>query len=112
MAFLVCYSYSPPADHTRNKAIYIDQQFYELIFRHCRSIGGQFPILGEIAALRYKSPTLVVSADRLNLLDRELAAFEESGFSHPQIAAFRRTCRKAQADGCALTISGDMHPEL
>jgi hypothetical protein len=43
---------------------------------------------------------------------RPHAQLEESGFSHPQIAEFRRACRKAQDDGCVLTISGDMHPEL
>jgi hypothetical protein len=28
--FMVCYSWSPPDDHTRHAAIYLNQQFYEL----------------------------------------------------------------------------------
>jgi hypothetical protein len=112
MAFLVCYSRSPPDDHTRDKAIYLDQRFYELIFRYCRSDRGPYTVLREIATLRYKSPTLVVVADRLDMLDKELGNFAASGQLHPQIAEFRRVCGQAKATGCALTISGDMYPEL
>ena len=32
MAFLVCYSWSPSDDHAKNKAIYLDQKFYDLIW--------------------------------------------------------------------------------
>jgi hypothetical protein len=112
MAFLVCYSSFPPADHTRNKAIYLDQNFYELIFAHCRSDSGPYTVLRDIASLRYKSPVMAVRDDRLDLLDRELALFQTSGQTHHQIAEFRQVCAKAKADGCALTISGDMYPEL
>ncbi len=112
MAFLVCFSRSPPDDHTRDQAVYLDQAFYEAIFKYCRSDRGPCTILREIATLRYKSPTLVVTADRLEALDQELAHFAASGQSHPQIAEFRRVCGQAKAVGCALTISGDMYPEL
>jgi hypothetical protein len=112
MAFLVCYSSFPPDDHTRNKAIYLNQGFYELIFAHCRSDGCPYAILREIASLRYKSPTLVVSQKRLGLLAQELVDLEASGRSHPQIAEFRQVCAKAKAEGYSLTISGDMYPEL
>jgi hypothetical protein len=108
MAFLVCYSSSPPDDHPSKKAIYLDQRFYELIFAH----RTRYVILQEIASLRYKSPTLVVGQDQLELLDQELTGFEETGMSHPQIREFRSACAKAKTDGCALTISGDMYPEL
>ena len=112
MAFMVCYSWSPPDDHTRHGAIYLNQQFYELIFENCRSEHGPYVVLREIALLRYKSPTLVISGDRLALLDQELLHLEESGASHSQIAGLRQVCAKAILDGCALTISGDMYPEL
>ena len=72
MAYLVCYSMDPPYDHTEHKAIYLDQLFYELIFGSCRSEAGPFNVLREIANLKYKSPWLIVSADRLTLLDQEL----------------------------------------
>jgi hypothetical protein len=112
VAFVVCYSWSPPDDHIRHGAIYVNQQFYELIFKHCRSEGGPYVVLREIALLKYKSPTFIVSGDRLTLLERELTNLEVSNVSHPQIGEFRRVCNKAMSDGCALTISGDMYPEL
>ncbi len=112
MAFVVCYSWSAPDDHTRHRAIYLDQRFYELIYGRCWSENGTYTVLREIALLRYKSPTLVVSGDRLALLEHDLARLAESGASHPQIAALRQVCAKAVADGCALTVSGDMYPEL
>jgi hypothetical protein len=112
MAFLVCYSRSPSDDHARDRAIYLDHRFYELIFKHCRSERGPYTVLREIASLRYKSPMLIVIRDRLTLLDQELEKLEASGLSHPQIAGFRQVCSRAKLDGCALTISGDMYPEL
>jgi hypothetical protein len=58
VAFLVCYSKSPPDDHARNKAIYLNQRFYVLIFKYCRCDYGPYNILREIASLKYKGPTL------------------------------------------------------
>jgi hypothetical protein len=113
MALLVCYSSSPPADHGRNKAIYLDQEFYGLIFALCRSDRRPYAVLREMASLRYKSPVMVVSGERLDSLDEELAAFEaSSGQKHRQIAEFRRVCANAKVEGCALTVSGDKYPEL
>jgi hypothetical protein len=111
MAFRVCYSRSPPDDHARDRAIYLDQHFYALIFNYCRSEHTDYAVLCEIASLKYKSPALVVSGDRLTLLDRELTTLECSR-SHPQIAEFTQVCSTATANGCALTISGDMYPEV
>jgi hypothetical protein len=112
VAYVVCYSWTPPDDHTRHRAIYLDQRFCELIHGRCRSEDGPYIVLREIALLRYKSPTLVVSGDRLAPLEQDLARLAESGASHPQIAALRQVCPRAVADGCALTVSGDMYPEL
>ncbi len=112
MAFLVCFSWSPPDDHAQHRAIYLDQTFYESIWRECRVDDDPYTVLREIALLQYKSPTLVVAADRLPQLERELVRLEKSGVSHPQIADFRAVCAKAIADGCVITVSGDMYPEL
>src|SRR5215472_14198121 len=112
MAFLVCYSKSAPDDHTDHKAIYLDQKFYELIFRHCVPERSRYASLSVIASLRYKSPLLVVAGEHLDSLDNELAELERAHLSHPQLADFRHVCAKAKADGCSLSISGDMHPEL
>jgi len=90
----------------------MDQRFYELIFARCRSDDAPYTVLRDIASLRYKSPTLVVTPDRLALLESELTRLEVSGASHPQIAELRAACKKADAEGCCLTISGDMYPEL
>lgn len=111
MAFLVCYS-SSLDDHTRDTAVYLDQAFYELIFAHCASDRGHYAALREIALLRYESPTMIVGRERLGLLVDELAMLAASGVSHPQIAELSQVCARAQADGCGLTISGDMYPEL
>jgi len=112
VAFLVCYSRNPPDDHCEHKAIYLDQRFYELIFEICRSANDSYPILHDIAFLKYKAPTLIVSNDRLGMLDRELGGLAASGIAHPQIAEFGDACRRAIKGGLALTISGDMYPEL
>jgi hypothetical protein len=112
MAFLVCYSKSPPDDHAHDRAIYLDQRFYELIFRYCRSELGDYRILREIALLKYKSPILVLTGEQLTLLDRELTNLEETELRHPQIADFKNVCNDARFKGCALTISGDMYPKL
>ncbi len=88
----------------------MDQRFYELIFTHCRS--GGYSVLRDVASLRYKSPTLVLARDRLLELDQELARLDASGVSHPQIAELRAVCANAVSEGCHLTISGDMFPEL
>ena len=62
--------------------------------------------------LRYKSPTLVVERDQMTQLEKDLVRLAETGASHPQIAALHDVCAKALYDGCALTVSGDMYPEL
>ena len=114
MAVLVCYSRNPPDDHAKanSTAIYLDQRFYEMIFSNCRSAQGPYVVLREIALLRYKSPVLTVQGDRLDMLEKELTDLEASGLLHPQIADFIQACGRAKTLGCALTISGDMYPEL
>lgn len=112
MAFLVRYSESLLDDHARRKAIYLDQKFYELIFSHCQSETCPYKLLREISLLRYKSPTLLVDKDRVNLLAQELASFAASGISHSQLVEFIGICEIAQTAGLSLAISGDMYPEL
>ena len=116
MAFLVCYSdssHDPESTHGRrpNKAMYLNQPFYETIFRECR-LQSSFPILSEIASLKYKSPTLVVAPDRLSQLGDELSKLKEIAPLTSQIDAFEEVCREAVSDELGLTISGDMYPEL
>ena len=112
MAFLVCYSRSAPDDHADRKAIYLDQQFYEFIFRHCIPERGHYATLSVIASLRYKGPLLVVAGESLDSLAHELAELERTGRFHPQLSEFRHVCARAIADRCSLSISADMFPEL
>lgn len=112
MAFLVCYSSSAPKDHCRQKAIYLDQNFYELIFRHCMKTRSNYAVLSVVASLRYKSPMLVLDGDDLDRLVQELGYLEAEGQSHSQFDQLRHVCAKAKADGNCLSITGDMYPEL
>ncbi len=108
MAFLVCFS-TTVEDHTKEKAAYLPQAFYETVFRVCRHDDSGFPILRRIARLRYKSPTLLLDSDELPRLVAELGRLsDESGGGRDLLAAVR----KAVVRPCTLTISGDMYPEL
>jgi hypothetical protein len=69
-------------------------------------------ILHGIALLKYKAPTFIVPNDQLGLLDRGLESLAASGIVHPQIGEFSEVCKRAIEGGLALTISGDMYPEL
>ena len=112
MVFLVCYSKNPPHDHAADKAAYLDQSFYELIYTHCRGRGSKFETLGEIASLRYKSPEFAISYDQLPALNAELERLANSCPFHPQVAELRSVCSSALSKGCSLTVSADMYPEL
>ena len=108
MAFLVCYS-ATVEDHVGPPAAYLPQGFYETIFRVCRHRDSGFPILGRIARLRYKSPTLLVGPDELPQLVVELRRLpDESGGGRDLLAA----ASEAIVRPCSLAISGDMYPEL
>ena len=112
MAYLVCYS-KLLSDHRPDaSAIYLNQAFYELIFNYCRSRQNDYPILCEIAALRYKSPVFMLSAARLPSLDLELTKLVGAGLTQLQTAELKHVCHEALSRGCVLTISGDMYPEL
>jgi len=112
MAFLVCYSIAATDDHCGQKAIYLDQKFYELIFRHCMKNRSDYAVLSVVASLRYKSPLLVLTDDDLDRLVQELGSLEDAWHAHPQFAELRQVCAKAKAEGFSLSISGDMYPEL
>jgi hypothetical protein len=112
MAFLVCCSENPPHDHVANKAIYLDQSFYELVFSRCHGEQGSFRTLGQIASLGYKSPVFVVSREQLPALVSELQQLASSGLFHLLLSELCAVCVSAQSKGYALTISADMYPEL
>jgi len=111
MAFLVCYS-NAIDDHVREKAIYLDQKFYRLIFRNCRKESSGYIVLRQISLLRYKSPTILVAVDQLIVLISELEALEDAKCRHRQIQELESVCQNAVNNETNLTISGDMYPEL
>ena len=111
MAFLVSYSGSL-SDHTTNRAIYLDDKFYKLIFRKCCKESAQFAVLREIAMLRYKSPTIMLEKDRIEHLIQELEHLEHANCKHDQIPQLRNVCLQAIETSNNLTISADMHREL
>lgn len=111
MSYLICYSKNAPIDHAIDKAIYLDQAFYELVFNQCRATDSTYPVLGQMAQLSYKSPIITIMGERLSQLKEELQKFNKN-VSHPQTNHFRKVCETAIERGSALTISGDMYPEL
>ncbi len=108
MAILVRYE-----GDERSTAIYLSQRFYRLIFRKARKEGQGYPVLREIALLKYKSPILTVGGGRLEALvmdpDRLMGRML---WGKKEIADFRAICAQSFVDGRALRISGDMYPEL
>jgi hypothetical protein len=111
MTLSVRYSNSPD-DTNGERVIYLDQRFYEAIYRNCRSAEGPFPVLRTLALTRYKSNYPYFSVEQMPGAIAELELLESSGISHPQIADFKSVCGKALERGCGLYVTGDMYPEL
>ena len=111
MAILVCYSESLE-DHAHDRAIYLDHAFYKLIFKHCRNSEKEFPVLKLISGLRYKSPAILISAERIKQLEIELNLLAERNHAHLQLNEFKNVCQNAIDRKTSLTVSGDMYPEL
>ncbi len=111
MALAVCYSHRIE-DHLQRHAIYLEQTFYALIFRVCRADRVTFPLLAEIASLRYKSPEMMVDPSRIASLHDELDSLRMLGHNHHQISLFSDVVARAVSEGCTLTVHADMYPEL
>ncbi len=111
MAFLVCYSTNPPHDHPGKKAIYLEQEFYALIVDRCLAPNAGFAVLSQIAALKDKSPTPPIQSEEIPGLKEDLDHLAHSA-DHPQIQELKTVCETALTRDCALTVSGDMYPEL
>ena len=111
MALAVCYSHRLE-DHLQRHAIYLEQTFYVLIFRVCRADTTTFPLLAEIASLRYKSPDMIVDPSRIASLHNELDSLRRLGHDHHQISLLADVVDRAVSEGCTLTVHGDMYPEL
>lgn len=111
MALAVCYSHRLE-NHLQRPAIYLEQTFYALIFNVCRADIAKFPILSQMASLRYKSPTMIVEPSRVASLRDELESLRILGHAHHQISSFADVVTRAVTEKCTLTVHGDMFPEL
>jgi hypothetical protein len=89
----------------------LSQKFYELIFAQCRQ-APEYDILSQIAVLKYKSPVYIALVNDMPRLAGELVSLLTANPNNPEIEEFRIVCGQAADEGVALTISGDMYPEL
>jgi len=107
MAFLVCYKKVNIELSWSDKAIYLDQIFYELVFYKCRDPRS---ILNKFSRLSY-GDEFEVGISQLNDLRTELVQLrDETG--ELSVNEFIVIVDKSLDDQCDLTISGDMYPEL
>lgn len=107
MAFLVCFKKSDNEDSWQDIAIYLDYEFYKLIFykqSECQSI------LKMISNLDYDG-TLEIRQSCLDYLRKELESLGSES-NHRQIKIFIGVVDKALQANCGLIIAGDMHPVL
>lgn len=111
MAFLVCYS-KTVEDHTNEQATYLDQNFYEKLFNECSSIENRYAILGKIANLKYKSPTMSIDEGDLQIALDELDQLPDRLQQHKSTHAFRNALEEAIDRKCIVTISADMYREV
>jgi hypothetical protein len=110
MAFLICYSSNGVTDW-RNKVIYLDQCFYEDIFRHCAK-HPEYTVLAKISSLGY-GDELVLSRNQLMILHTEVFGMRKIGCaSHDQFIALSAVIQAALDEKMELGISGDMYPVL
>ena len=107
MAFGVRFS----TESRGKSAIYLDQQFYEMIVSRCLGDESGYVVLKRIAALKYKSPTFHLGDRELLDLCAELKMLLLVE-SHPQISDFMLQCQVAVERECTISVYGDMYPEL
>lgn len=110
MAFLVSYSQSGNTNW-RDKAIYLDQHFYEQIFNRCKAADG-FRLLGSIAALGYGDQLLMHGSELSDLATEIDIAKSASKLIHPQADQLKTIALDSLSMGLDLAVSGDMYPVL
>lgn len=109
MALLVCYVRNGVIDW-RDKAIYLDQEFYEALcaFSSTLDAGG---VLNDMAGLKYGDELLLARSRLAELLD-ELERLEGSRLaSHRQFGSLGTVISSALEGDSEIAIAGDMHTE-
>ncbi len=111
MALLVCF-HDPGSEMDWSRAaIYLDQSFYEALYRHYEGSESPSP-LKAMVAMGYDDE-FIIAGDRLRESLLELEQIAGAGrVRHPQIQSFGDVLREAASRGCSLAVGGDMHPDL
>lgn len=107
MAFLVCFKSLINESCWQDKAIYLDYEFYELVFY---KPANSHSLLKKLSSLDYNG-TLRIEQSQLAELRQELLILSTES-SHIQIKSFIEVVEKALQNECSLIIAGDMHPVL
>lgn len=111
MALLICYLNRGENINWARKAIYLDQRFYELIFKFYKET-ERHSVLREIVSIGYDKE-LVLEGTRLTEVMSELEyLMDVRSVAHPQIETLLRVLRTAISRECNLAIAGDMCPDL
>lgn len=111
MALLVCYVDESEKIDWSDKAIYLDQSFYELMVRYCMD-ANRHSTLKEMVSIGYDDEYIIsVSQAEFFLLElKEL--IKKGSLKHAQLQSFANVLCKAISRKCNLVIGGDMYPDL
>ena len=105
MAFLVAYKRNGKEVDWKDKAIYLDQNFYEMIMSSDMTKDDN-PVLEKFASMGYGDEYHLTIAD-LALLHQELEHLQGGGTEE-----FKELVVEVLSQDLELAISGDMHPVL
>ncbi|WP_317055242.1 hypothetical protein [Roseovarius rhodophyticola] len=92
------------------REIYLDQSFYELLFRLHENSKLSSP-LRQLVSIGY-GEECVINNKHISAMLVEAASLAQNSFEHPQLEAFLGVLRKAAEGNCDLAIAGDMYPDL
>lgn len=111
MALLVCFHDAGSAVNWSNKAIYLDQGFYELLFDYYKGHRNESPLKGMVA-IGYDEEFIIAGSQIEESLTELARIASEGKVQHPQLQSLRNVLREAASRNCQLAIAGDMYPDL
>jgi hypothetical protein len=111
MALNVCFHDRGRAVDWSKKAIYLDQEFYELLYRHYERRESR-SLLKAMVAIGYEDE-FIIAADQVEGALRDLERISDGvGAPHPQFHALGDVLREAATRKCGIAVAGDMYPDL
>lgn len=111
MALLVCFREPGSRVNWANKAIYLDQSLYEMLFAHYRRKTGGSP-LKKLVSIGCDDEVFFAEPQIKGLLEELLRVAATGDVVHPQVSLLCSVLREAVARRCELAVAGDMHPDL